>query len=1036
MVIQANDILIRKKLSASKAELRKFMDSASDIFIIYDSNLNLIDINKSGLKFLGVKKKDIIGKNIIEVNPDIKETGKLKKIFEVLDTGKKFTLPDYIRIPALGDRYVVSKIFKVGNGIGIASSDITEQKKIEEMLIAEKELAKKYLDIAGVIVVILGKNGRVSLVNKKGCEILEYSKEEIIGKDWCKNFLPKNAKKETKSVIKDLFSGQIKTPHFHENTILTKSGKERIISWHNTVIKDEIGNITATLSSGEDITDRKIAEDKLLWELKVNSALAKLSHKLSSTKYSIEDINELVLEQSKALAESKYGFVNSIDPDTGKFISHSTLKMSGKECRVKARDKSLNLVKGPDDNYPSLWGYCLNTKKAFYTNSPESHESHTVLPKGHIKIYNFLSTPVMIGDKIIGQISLANKKDGYDDKEIEAMKRIAGLYALSIQRKFSDIKIKESETKYRLLVENQIDLINKLDTEGNFIFVSPSYCEFYGRTEKELLGRNFIHFVHRKDKNSARRAIGDLKFPPYKSYSEQRVITKKGIKWVGWSNKAALDKNGKIESIVGVGRDITEKKLMEQKLIADEKRFRLLAENATDIVFRFRMKPKASFEYMSPSIIRIAGYLPKDFYEENNLMFKIVYPEDRPILNKIINNEINFKKPFELRWIAKNGNIIWTEQNLSPIYNNDGILEAIEGIARDITERKKSEEKIKYLSFHDSLTDLYNRAYFEEELKRLDTTRQLPLSFIMGDVNSLKLINDTFGHIDGDDLLKNIANLMRSFCRKEDIIARWGGDEFAILLPRTPGDYAKEIVERIREICKKTSRNKIPISVSVGVATKENESQDMQTIIREAENNMYKSKLLGKKSISSSVIASLTVTLFEKSYETEKHVDRLRELAMKMGKTLKLPQVELDNLSLLSTLHDIGKIAISEEILLKKEKLTEGEWEIIKRHPEIGFNICESSPQLAHIADIVLSHHEHFDGSGYPQGLKGGGIPIASRIIAILDAYDVMTGGRPYREPLSKSEAMSEIKKYAGSQFDPYLVEKFIEIISSSGNSN
>jgi diguanylate cyclase (GGDEF)-like protein len=299
----------------------------------------------------------------------------------------------------------------------------------------------------------------------------------------------------------------------------------------------------------------------------------------------------------------------------------------------------------------------------------------------------------------------------------------------------------------------------------------------------------------------------------------------------------------------------------------------------------------------------------------------------------------------------------------------------------------------------------------------------------MGDVNSLKLVNDTFGHMEGDSLLKNVANLMKSFCRKEDIIARWGGDEFAILLPQTPKDYAEEIIERIKTVCKKTSKYKIPISISLGFCSKEWHEQDINSIISEAEDNMYRSKLLEKKSISNSIISSITRTLFEKDFETEDHTIRIRELALEIGKILKLSKSELDNLSLLATLHDIGKIAISDELLNKKARLTKREWEIVKRHPEIGFNICESSPQLAHIADFVLTHHEWFDGSGYPQGIKGKNIPIESRILAIIDAYDVMIHEQPYKEALDRSEAVEELKKSAGTQFDPTLVEKFIEVL-------
>jgi diguanylate cyclase (GGDEF)-like protein/PAS domain S-box-containing protein len=351
-------------------------------------------------------------------------------------------------------------------------------------------------------------------------------------------------------------------------------------------------------------------------------------------------------------------------------------------------------------------------------------------------------------------------------------------------------------------------------------------------------------------------------------------------------------------------------------------------------------------------------------------------------------------------------------------------------ILHDITERKKSEDNIKYLSFHDLLTELYNRRFFEEELKRLDCERQLPISIIMGDLNGLKLVNDVFGHTEGDALLKLTTDILKRVCRSEDILARWGGDEFVLLLPKTSIADSEDIMIRIIKECKKTSGQKIPVSLSLGDATKETTVQNIQAIAIDAENNMYKNKLAQKESISSSIIFALDQALYEKSSETKEHTDRICDFAIRLGKSINLSSSQLDELSLLALLHDIGKVAIPETILLKEGRLTEKEWEVIKKHPEIGFNIANASPQIAHIAKAILSCHESWDGCGYPQGLAGESIPIISRIVNIADAYDVMMSKRSYKEPMSKDNAMEELKKCAGSQFDPELINKFISIIT------
>ncbi|GAI06293.1 unnamed protein product [marine sediment metagenome] len=192
---------------------------------------------------------------------------------------------------------------------------------------------------------------------------------------------------------------------------------------------------------------------------------------------------------------------------------------------------------------------------------------------------------------------------------------------------------------------------------------------------------------------------------------------------------------------------------------------------------------------------------------------------------------------------------------------------------------------------------------------------------------------------------------------------------------------------------------------------------------------MYRHKLIEAKSIISSIISSLEKTLFEKSIKTEKHTARIKEMALKLGKSIKLSQNEIDELSLLATIHDIGKVAILDVILDKKENLGKKEWDIIKRHPEIGYRIAVSSKQLSSIAEYILTVHEWWDGNGYPQGLKGEDIPVLSRIIAAVDAYEVMITGRPYKKAVSKSEAIAELEKCSGTQFDPRLVKKFIRIL-------
>jgi diguanylate cyclase (GGDEF)-like protein/PAS domain S-box-containing protein len=404
-------------------------------------------------------------------------------------------------------------------------------------------------------------------------------------------------------------------------------------------------------------------------------------------------------------------------------------------------------------------------------------------------------------------------------------------------------------------------------------------------------------------------------------------------------------------------------------------------------------------------------------------------------LTSIFNNDVAAKIAegkndlFETRIKRRDGNSIWTEISSGAINKGDNKI-ILQAIIRDITERKKIEKKIKYLSFHDFLTGLYNRAFFEEELSRLDNDRNFPLGIIIGDVNGLKLINDAYGHDRGDELLVRISKVLKESFRKGDIIARWGGDEFIVVLPVTSEEIMNRIVDRITRKLEEHSTEELPLSISFGVELKTDTNDDIRAVIKSAEDKMYRHKMIEQKSVHRAIIATLEKALEERDYETEAHVRRMQELAITLGKEVKVSKNVLDELKLLAALHDIGKIAIADNILLKPGKLSPEEWTMVKKHPEIGFRIANSSADLGLIAEGILYHHESWNGSGYPKGLKGEEIPLISRIIAIVDAYDAMTNDRPYRAALSKDEAIKELRKCAGTQFDPNLVETFITIIT------
>ncbi len=362
------------------------------------------------------------------------------------------------------------------------------------------------------------------------------------------------------------------------------------------------------------------------------------------------------------------------------------------------------------------------------------------------------------------------------------------------------------------------------------------------------------------------------------------------------------------------------------------------------------------------------------------------------------------------------------QTGIIPIHDNNFISLV------DITARKRVERKIKHKSYHDQLTGVCNRAYYEKMLYDLDREENLPISIIICDNNGLKLINDIFGHDKGDELIKKAADVLQHSVREDDIVARWGGDEFGIILSNTPYKGAERVIRRINEKCKEFSFNPISLSIALGAATKTTVDQSRDNVVARAESRMYDNKLETKKNIEKSMIISLEGALLALGDETREHMKRIERIVLKLGKALNLTHEYLDDLTLLARFHDIGKLVIPEKILMKSEPLIEEEWEQVKKHCEIGYRLATNFKELTPCANNILHHHEWWDGTGYPDGLKKNEIPLLARIINIADAYDVMTNGKPYQKFISHQEAIKNLKRGAGRQFDPYLVNKFIEV--------
>lgn len=347
----------------------------------------------------------------------------------------------------------------------------------------------------------------------------------------------------------------------------------------------------------------------------------------------------------------------------------------------------------------------------------------------------------------------------------------------------------------------------------------------------------------------------------------------------------------------------------------------------------------------------------------------------------------------------------------------------------DITEEWFMQEKIRFLTFHDSLTGLYNRNFLEEELIRLNTERQLPISIIMADLNGLKIVNDILGHMDGDLLLKACAYQLKEACRDEDIIARFGGDEFLVLLPVTSKSDALRIVERIRSGSEKVVTPLGPMSVALGCYTKKKLDETIESAIKRADEDMYRDKSTLKKTFYHDSFNYVYSQLQAHPYEGHSFTDQVICLMEKMIVLRKDIHEKFRDIRHLGRVYDIGMICLPTHIY-KSPHFRDGDWEQIHKHTEMSYKIVNLNPKYAHVADAILSHHERWDGNGYPYRLKATDIPVLARILAVVDSYCSMTRPRHYRDPMHPKDALLEISKGAGNQFDPDIVDLFITVMS------
>ena len=986
-------VITNKFLKASEQKFRDLFEN-SVVGKSFTLPSGEMDVNNAMSAMLGYTSNELRGKPWQEItHPDDIEHTQLE--IEALLNGEKASIR-FIKRYVKKDGSIIwadvlSSIHRDADGepLYLITSviDITER-KIAENLLRESEAKFKAVSELSPMAIYAstGSEQKAIYTNKAFYEMFGFTIDDVptVGNWWIKAFPDEKYRQQVIDKWTESINQSTKDNTDVEalECICTcKDGSEKVIVWVGKILGDEFW------AFGYDITEQNQNEENI-----------KKQNEIMSTLLEVLPVG-----------------VFMVDANTGK--------------PLLANDMARNLL-----------GMGI-LPDATQKNFDEVYKGHR---KGCTTPYPAEELPIVYGMKGISSHIDDLVVERPDDTEV--LLEVYGTPILDEDGKpwaslatFTDIteRTRAFEELDEALKFNQ-DIINSArngvvvyDTELRYKIWNPSMESISGLSAQEVIGQS-IEKIFPWQKETG--VIDSLKLALEGKAIDENLfpfnIPETGK--AGWAldNSGPLyNRKGDIVGVLGIVQDITQRKMAEDLLRESEERYRLLIT---------KMEQGLALH----KIILDKEGRPVDyrFLDANESFEKITGLKREDIIGKTVREALPDTEEY---WIETYGNVALSGETIHYENYAKELGKYFEVVAycpqplhfavivADITQRKKDEESILYLGYHDQLTGLYNRRFYEEELKRLDVSRNLPFTIAMGDVNGLKLINDSFGHAAGDEMLKMTADIIKKGCRADDIIARIGGDEFGIIFPDTDEKEAETIINRIKAMPIDEGNNTIGVTISFGHETKKIAAENIADIIKKTEDHMYRHKLYESSSMRSKTLDMIINTLYEKNHREMLHSKRVSTLCETIATQLNFTTDDINQLRLAGLMHDIGKIGIDEKILNKPDKLNIEEWEEMKRHSEIGYRILSSVNEFSEIAEYVLQHQEKWDGTGYPMGLKGEEISIPARIIGIADAYDAMTSLRSYGTALSKDEAISEMKKYSGIQFDPNIVDIFIEKLVS-----
>ncbi len=846
-----------------------------------------------------------------------------------------------------------------------------------------KERFKLLFDKAPLGYQSLDCDGYFRGVNQQWCNILGYSQDEVIGK-WFGDFLSPD--------YRDVFRQRF--PLFKEQgyiqsefEMLHKSGNLLFISFNGKIGYGADGQFEQTHCILQDITSQKVAEDALAESEKKYRNIA-------------ENVSDVVWQTDLNLKMW--------------YISPSVEKLLGESAEEHMK-RTLE-EKFPEQTRIEILSMLQEELEKEKCPAVDKTRSRT------IEVQQYKAD----GSIIWVEMSVSFLRD-----QLGNAIALQGVSRDITKRKLADQALEESERSKSVLIANLPGMAYRCnyDREWTMQFVSAGSVKLTGYPPESLINNRDLSFA-------------GLIAPEYRDYIwtelerilprklpfefEYEITTKSGErKWVLEMGEGVYDNENSLEALEGIILDISDRKRAEEQLkqslertqsmINDHEAVMLLVEPATGQILEANRAATSFYGFSKNELLKMTI---QDIF---------IFDDDEiaPMRLKALRTG---QKCFTLPHHLKSGEIKMVDVYSSPI--DYGGTKALFSIIFDVTKREEIAQQNEFLAYHDYLTSLYNRRYFEEEFERRISNSEFPIALLLGDIDGFKSFNDTFGHSEGDRIIKEAAGRVSKLINNEDVLARIGGDEFAIIVSGKTEAEIKQYLDMLEQeynnAQEDASEEKLP-TISWGYGIQRHKDDTVDVLNEEAEAFMYNRKFYSHKSARSKTVDVIMKALFTKSEREEKHSKRVSNLCEIIAQQMHLSQSDIDKVRVAGLLHDLGKIVVDEAVLNKPDKLDAQEWELMKLHPAKGAGILENTVEYRDISDIVLSHHEYYDGTGYPSGLKGEQIPLGSRIIAVADAYDAITNERPYKKAIDAQTAISEIRRCAGKQFDPEIVRVFLD---------